>query len=167
MIQFLYIYDYDDTKESDQQITDKDSAASNPLVLNTLVYIIAEQYNIPALKRHAARKYERVVEEFWSHPSFSISLRLMYELTPQCDRMLKDFAIIAGDKHLQALCEQEEFATLCKARGEILFEITKKAFPQQWKNTQSECPYCKKVIIVEEFPLGNYRYHCHSCYHHF
>ena len=42
--------------------------------LNTQVYAIAEQYDIPSLKKHATQKYAKAIIREWNNASFVSSL---------------------------------------------------------------------------------------------
>lgn len=56
-------------------------------------------------------------------PSFSESLRLMYEQTPGSDRQLKDVAVRCASDHMGELMNQDHFVGLLTMVGEIAVDI--------------------------------------------
>jgi hypothetical protein len=90
------------------------AAPSSVLLSNALVYVLAEKYNIPTLKRLAAQKYEKVLPQEWDNVSSSLikSLSLMYSQTAASDRMLKDIAVGFAHSKAKDLAEKEEFVRL-------------------------------------------------------
>jgi len=120
MIKFMYEEDYCDGSNTTE---DGDQGAAKPLVLSTKLYIIADKYDVPALKELAKRKYETAVSHRWDLTSFITSLELMYNHTPESDRLLKDVAIRAGTDHLIKLVNRSEFACLCKKNGEVGLDL--------------------------------------------
>jgi len=115
MVDFLYTLDYDDDRidNKDQPpastphnpiptasvmftfgnlpVVDDASAEQttglNPLSLlvNAKVYIIAEKYDIQALKQWAVVKYKEVLLATWNSSSFIESAILVFENTPESD----------------------------------------------------------------------------------
>lgn len=96
MIQFLYTSSYDDTEHTaipgayddkehmsilrsretpikGHELLDKKETLKCPgaLIVHTKVYIIADKYDIQALKDLAAKRYQDVAQAFWSSPSFA------------------------------------------------------------------------------------------------
>ena len=54
---------------------------------------------IPSLKELSMIKYKESLPSGWNSASFVASLKLMYELTPESDRLLKDVAIKAAGEN--------------------------------------------------------------------
>jgi len=52
------------------------------------VYLIAEEKEISALKQLAKNKYEEALPHGWKSTQFCTSLRLIYDGTPENDRLL-------------------------------------------------------------------------------
>ncbi|KAA8564609.1 hypothetical protein EYC84_011521 [Monilinia fructicola] len=72
MINFLYTQDYDDTTTSEESHIEN----HGPLLVNTMLYVIADKYDIPPLKMLATKKFETALLTDWNSPSFTASLDL-------------------------------------------------------------------------------------------
>lgn len=95
---------------------------TSPLVVHAHVYAIAEQYDIPVLKKYAMEEYEEEVSDHWNTVGFSDSIRILYELTPENDREMKKIAMkVVGDR-IKQLLDRGEFVSLCRDNGEIAFD---------------------------------------------
>jgi len=130
MVQFMYNRDYSDVDGSD--------ATNGRLLTNTKIYIIADKFHISGLKLAAKEKYQEAGIAEWNHPSFSESLKLMYENTLPTDRLLKEVAIEVAAKHVKELLDREEFASLCKESGEIAFDVLQASFKPNYSSTKSK-----------------------------
>lgn len=100
------------------------------LIVNTKIYICAEKWDIPKLKTLSAKKFKAHLAREGNSSSFSSSLGLMYEETPENDRLLKDVAIKYAADNYPMLVKLGEFGKLCRERGNIAFEILQ-AIPAQ------------------------------------
>lgn len=142
--------------------------SSAALLLNSRVYIIAELYDVPQLKELAKNKYQELVLAEWTSLSFVASLKLMYESTPESDRMLKDVAIKAAAGHIRELVDRGEFAALCKENGEIAFDILKAPYSEVSAEDTSfysslNCGYCGVTGSVTNGENHGAIFHCGSC----
>jgi len=61
---------------------------SQELLIHVEVYLIAEEKEISALKQLAKNKYEEALPHGWKSTQFCTSLRLIYDGTPENDRLL-------------------------------------------------------------------------------
>lgn len=100
---------------------------SKALLVNAKVYVIAEKYDIPQLKRLARHKYEEVLLEAWNSSEFVESLRLIYEGIPEQPKVdeLWQVAMKTAGKHAKELLDRGEFLSLCKEKGEVATDILK------------------------------------------
>lgn len=119
MVRFFYIGDYDDT------IKAASIGTLTALVLNTKVYILADQWDVPGLKALAVEKYDKFLSSaaILHTRSFIASLRLMYGELQDGDRLLKDIAMKHAARYLASLKEVAEFRALCKENGTIGLEV--------------------------------------------
>lgn len=159
MIEFLYTHSYSDGHE--QTDCKWDNVDSGPLIMNLKMYVIGEQYNIQCLKQYAARKYEDIVGKHWNSVSFVASLHMMYECTPESDRVLKDIAIAVAGNNMRSLCDREDFVKLCKEVNEIAVEVMKYSFTKN--RLLKPCNQCGKrshVLVREGF---DFNHHCDHC----
>ncbi|KAF4633274.1 hypothetical protein G7Y89_g4845 [Cudoniella acicularis] len=127
MLEFMYILDYwDDRKIFDPTVLNVRSILMNtrgPLIINTQVYIIADQYGVQELKYLANIKYQNVVPDLWDTPEFVESLGLMYEEIPEKDRLLKSVAVGEVQRNMKALLDRSDFVSLCREIGEIGVDV--------------------------------------------
>jgi hypothetical protein len=103
-------------------------AANRPLerlTICTRIFVMAEKYDIPALKILAKTKFEAAVSSDWNTFALSDSLRLMYDELPDSDRLLKDIAVEAAASHVKELVDRGDFVALCKGNGDIAFDVLK------------------------------------------
>jgi hypothetical protein len=133
MIDFLYRLDYDDhrldygfqfqdsTENDEIAVVDALNAAS--LLVNAKVYIIAEKYDIQSLKEWAATKYNEVLPATWNSTSFIESARLIFENTPESDRILRDIIIRKTGEDAKVLFHRGEFNALLKSHGDFAIEV--------------------------------------------
>lgn len=153
MDDFLYTLDYDDDridikdqppastphnpmptavvmfKSQDLPVADGATAEQttglNPLSLlvNAKVYIIAEKYDIQALKQWAVVKYKEVLLATWNSSSFIESASLVFENTPESDQMLRKVIIRKASENARALFDRNEFVALLESHGGFAAEV--------------------------------------------
>jgi hypothetical protein len=150
MVDFLYTLDYDDDRidNKDQppastphnpiptapfmftfpvadSATAEQTTGLNPLSLlvNAKVYVIAEKYDIQALKQWAVVKYKEVLLATWNSSSFIESAILVFENTPESDRMLREVIIQKASENARALFDRNEFVALLESHGSFAAEV--------------------------------------------
>jgi hypothetical protein len=91
----------------------------NPLSLitNAKVYIIADKYDVQALKNWAATKYEEVLPKSWNNSAFTESARIIYDNTPETDRILRDVIVQGASENIDGLLDRGKFVDLLKSHG--------------------------------------------------
>jgi hypothetical protein len=132
MIDFLYGLDYDDYRSDakgrpsvngdnpDEIPTEYEPAdADQPtgqnsysLLINAKAYVIADKYDIQALKEWAVTKYKEVLPITWKSTAFTESARLIYDNTPDNDRMPREVIIRKVSEDVKALFDRSEFIDL-------------------------------------------------------
>ncbi|KAF8852305.1 hypothetical protein BDZ45DRAFT_749703 [Acephala macrosclerotiorum] len=132
------------------------------LITCTRAFIMAEKYDIPALKNLAKTKFKEAVSTEWNTCALSVSLRLMYDELPESDRLLKDVAIEAAASHVKELIDRGEFATLCRENGDIAFDFLK-ACLKLWVRPVGICPRYGAQHAVYVSNQGNKQYYCSGC----
>jgi hypothetical protein len=97
----------------------------NPLALlvNAKIYIIADKYDIRALKEWAVAKYKEVLPGTWNSTSFIESASLVFENTPESDRMLREVIIRKASENAKALFDRGEFVALLQSHGDFATEV--------------------------------------------
>ncbi|PQE06300.1 BTB POZ domain protein [Rutstroemia sp. NJR-2017a BBW] len=134
LIKFLYTGDFDATPSPSEVVAEEPSGevgsetvngSLDTLTICTRIFVMAEKYDIPALKTLAKTKFEAAVSSDWNTSALSESLRLMYDGLPDSDRLLKDVAVAAAAGHVKELVDRGEFVALCKDNGDIAFDVLK------------------------------------------
>lgn len=134
--------------------------------LNAQVYAIAEQFDIPSLKQLAKDKYAEVVPAEWNSASFVASLQLMYELTPESDRLLKEVALKTAGEHCTELVDRSDFVQLCKNNGEISVDVLKASLVAVPNDRICDRCLTSNYVTPKGVAKGVY-YYCSSCYNRF
>jgi hypothetical protein len=177
VVKFIYTSDYSDSPGSatttiTRTASTKSGTASQALIVNTKVYISADKWDIPALKKLAANKFEDALPKEGKSSSFAMSLRLMFEETPESDRLLKDVALKFAGKHCKELISMKEFAAMCKKNGEIAVEVlTAAAIPPPSLSLPEKCPGCRVNDAIQLNTKNTWStygaFYCCSCKHSF
>ena len=68
-------------------------------------------------------KYKEVVTATWNSTSFIESACLVFENTPESDRMLRKFILRTAGENAKALFDRGEFVALLKSNGDFAAEI--------------------------------------------
>ncbi len=125
-MEFLYKLDYEDHRSS---VHPDRTPGYDPtsLLVNAKLYIIAEKYEIQALKELACTKYQQVLPETWNTSVFAESARLVYDNTVETDRMLRDIIVEVASNNAKTLLDRGEFVDLLKSNGGLATEIMRKA----------------------------------------
>jgi hypothetical protein len=118
MISFFYTQNYT-----------LDDTSSEPLLSHTRIYITADKYDVPLLKRLASENYKKVTSEKFDENLFLFidSLKMICDETPESDKGLRDVAIKAARDNLGDLMETEAFVDLLKENPDISVDILKVA----------------------------------------
>ncbi|MCJ1251050.1 hypothetical protein MMC30_008281 [Trapelia coarctata] len=93
------------------------------LLINAKVYIIADKYEVQALKDLAIAKYVHVLPETWNSSAFTESADLVYNNTVETDRMLRDAIVQGASKNIKALLDRGEFVDLLKSQSDLAVEV--------------------------------------------
>jgi len=115
--------------DDQDQIVDEDQpegANPVPLQINAQMYIIADKYEIQALKDLAVTKYKQVSSETWNSSAFTESALLVYNNTVETDRMLRDVIVEEASKNVKTLLDCGEFVKLLKGQSDLAVEVLRK-----------------------------------------
>ena len=144
MIDYLYRLDYDDQPDS---ATAKDT--NGRLVVNSLVYAIADKYEILSLKDAAKKKTAELVEKEWNEDSFLTALAIVWTTTPQCDRGLRDLFVPVICEHKKELIAKKICVETVRNVGDLAVDVV-----------QGICTEPERVSVDSyevEFWCDNYR----------
>lgn len=107
------------------------------LLLHANLYAVAEQYNIPTLKKAALDKYTTCVVTHWNDTAFVVSLKLIYEATPETDKDLRKVAIQAAAEQIVVVMDKGDFLTITKEDGDLATDILKAVVEESKKKERS------------------------------
>ena len=68
-------------------------------------------------------KYKQVLPETWNSTSFIESAGLIFENTPQSDRMLREVIIRKASENTKALFDRREFIALLQSHSDFAVEV--------------------------------------------
>ncbi|KAI9651107.1 hypothetical protein NHQ30_001144 [Ciborinia camelliae] len=102
-----------------------DELLAEGLIKHAKVYIIAEKYDIQALKELARQKYLSGLVKCWDTSHFVESIELIFDGTPDISKGdgLRNTAVETASKHIFQLLDRKEFVELCQDRGDIATTI--------------------------------------------
>lgn len=131
MIDYLYTLDYDDrpsssivAEEAEQDQQQGPASYQAPsLLINAKVYIIADKYEIEALKWFACTKYKKILSTTWNTHFFPESACHVLENTMETDRLLRDVIVRVASEHVKDLLDHHDFVEMLKNHGDIAADI--------------------------------------------
>ncbi|TVY40304.1 hypothetical protein LOCC1_G005411 [Lachnellula occidentalis] len=127
LVDFLYKSEYSyDVKQLPKPSfpsTTATETASNETLLHTKVYVLAEKYDVPALKTLASQHFKTCLPRNVLTNAFVESLEIIFTQTPETDRLLKDIALEFVGKNYRRLSNIAEFIDLCKQNGDVAGEV--------------------------------------------
>lgn len=123
MTGFLYALDYDDHPTSSLAEPANEATSPASLLINAKVYVIADKYELNALKKLACTKYKEALPITWNTSIFSKSASLVFDNTVETDRMLRDVIVQVASDNARALLDRGEFVEMLKHHGDIATEI--------------------------------------------
>jgi len=137
-------------------------------MVNTMAYVLADKYEIPALKALAVKKAQFCMESNWNMPRFASALKYLYENTVSCDRDLRDVFINRAheDNECTRACRKNvdfvkegcllynpEYVAVVAEIGEIGIELLRKGtgpvrFASTGEQVYLECqkPNCERKV---------------------
>jgi hypothetical protein len=154
VVKFMYTSDYSNSLDSATTATAVTASTNSgtvprDLIVHTRVYISAEKWDIPALKNLAAKKFEDALLLEGETSSFAESLRLMFEETPENDRLLKDVALKFAGNNYKELISMGEFKAMCKKNGEVAIEVLTAVATAAAASSLSLSFYCPCLMCVQ------------------
>ncbi|KAK5080168.1 hypothetical protein LTR05_008774 [Lithohypha guttulata] len=87
------------------------------LVVNTLVYALADKYEIDDLKAQAKQKFEEAVVQDWDSQAFAYAAELVFSTTPNSDRGLRTVVTKTINMHRELVNYEEVQRLLDSGNG--------------------------------------------------
>ena len=111
MLKFLYTGKYSHG--------DLHSLLSYNLIANTLVYSIADKYDIEGLKVMAKAKFQGLARMAWGCKDYPAVVAKVFDTTPDTDMGLRDIVGLACADHIDEILVSETWGELLSNRGTI------------------------------------------------
>ncbi|CAG8959316.1 hypothetical protein HYFRA_00013086 [Hymenoscyphus fraxineus] len=155
----------------------RETVKMTELLAHTLVYTIADKFDVPGLKEVAVEKFKEALAripnplDVWTEV-----VRAVYGGTPESDRGLKDIAALFSIKNCQELLAKDDFVKLCEEKWEIGMEILRELVkdPRVVKQmvTVPNCERCKESPHVRisskiDQEKSKARFYCTKCRYNF
>lgn len=118
MIDYLYRLDYDDQPNSASK-----KPSDGRLVTNSLVYALADKYEIWSLKEVAKTKIAKLINEEWNDDSFLAAVETAWTTTPQSDRGLRELFIPVLREHKTELITKEMYIEAVRSIGDLAVDM--------------------------------------------
>jgi hypothetical protein len=112
--------------DSEAHSLDAATDASSELLIHTAIYFLAEEEDISELKELAKKKYEETLPNMWNSVAFRKSVKMLWDGTPENDRLLWDVATMYAGQKAKQLMDRGEFVSLCKENAEIGFAFSRR-----------------------------------------
>lgn len=94
-----------------------------PLITNAKVYILGDKYDIPSLKKVAARKYREILKDRWNNETFAESAAIVYENIIGDEDELKDAIVEVARANISHLLDRGEFVRALRSHGDMSFDV--------------------------------------------
>lgn len=91
-------------------------------VTHALMYAVADFYGVSGLKYVAREKYAATMKEHVDHPHCADSISIVYSMTPESDRGLRDIVLQHLGSSLNRLADPALNATVREVKG-LAFEL--------------------------------------------
>lgn len=116
-------------------------------------------------------KFMVAVDTDWNDGTLATCLAMMYTELPESDRLLKEVAIRAALEHFRELVDRGEFVEVCKAHGELAFDILNLSFKEPPKPIappipMGQCRDCGPSYREDvNWEPGESHFYCVNCGH--
>lgn len=138
MVCYCYSADYDDAFYE----VDKDHRFVSRLSTNAQMYVLADKFDMPFLKKLAKEKFDQALSgPSWEGKNSHVIqvIPLIYGSTMDSDRGLRDIIVSHVRKNFNDLFATPSFSTVVET-PEFLLELAKKLFEPPY---QAVCKRCK------------------------
>ncbi len=149
MITFLYTGNYDPEDPDITDTEDDDPSPGPSLMANTLVYSIADKYDIEALKTLAKAKFQALASVAWDCDEFPAIVATVFDSTPNTDLGLRGVVSQICAERIDELLASETWTELLAQDGAIGVVVFKLAH----KNSVSHVAKAKGEIVACEREL--------------
>lgn len=128
--------------DSDEEDEPRPWISYCPFTVNTMVYILADKYDVPQLRNLAMQKFKSRCGPTDDWEDFIQSLRILFERTRNSDRDLNNIAYEKTSRSLSCLLLCPEFSELLDDYGQLARGIMQyHVYAEQW--FQIRCYICE------------------------
>ena len=99
MLSYMYTLDYDDAASEE--------GGPTPLMLNVLVCIVADKYNMPTLAQKAVSKFRAQADKAWDEEGIAATVKIIYDLDIGSKQQLRDVVIDTCTMHSKEIFDPE------------------------------------------------------------
>lgn len=121
------------SKESKSTTTfDKSSAAQSTLKphhaleLHANVYVLADRYDVAALKNCSLEKFKRALKSHWDGDAFVAAAHIAYEWTSESDTGLQASVLDAAFEHRVKLLNDPRLQENLQGSGSLMYDLAKR-----------------------------------------
>ena len=148
MITFLYTGTYD-PGAPEVPVQDPNPFVGPILMANTLVYSIADKYDIEGLKALAKLSFEAISFAAWDCEDFPAVVDKVFDTTPESDLGLRDVVSVICAKHIDELLVHQSWIDLLSHNGAVglsIFKAARKRSVEEVEEAKDEVKECEKDI---------------------
>ena len=124
------------------------------------MYVLADKYGIPDLKKKAAQHFEKELENAadLTVEIFNV-IRGVYSMTPAQDRVLRDIIIARIHGEIQFWLKDEKFMEMIRGEGDFSAELLAYTVSEGLKQYQAAlatiqhpgyCGQCRATLVLKE-----------------
>ncbi|KAK5710264.1 hypothetical protein LTR17_019034 [Elasticomyces elasticus] len=113
MLHYMYHFDYNEEGNVNGQ------ASTPPITFNVHVHMAADYYQVPALAKLAASKFESRAQKEWTSEGFAQAAALIYAKAADKDHQLRNTVNSVAAKHAKELIKGDSGTHLRKMADEV------------------------------------------------
>ncbi|KAF2085251.1 hypothetical protein K490DRAFT_67899 [Saccharata proteae CBS 121410] len=155
MLHFLYNNDYNGSGNQDGRVS--------PLLFNTLVYSIADKYDIRSLKQTSLEKFRKAVAVAWELDDFPHAVAEVYSTTPASDRGLRDIVVHFSHRNVDHLMKKQPFVKMVEDTAGFAGDLVKKVLESEASIRHYRCPSCEDIWSTSTTFSEGFTYSCMLC----
>ena len=118
---------------------------------NTLVYSIADKYDIEGLKVLAKAKFEILARVAWSLQDYPAVVAKVFDTTPDTDMGLRDVVGLACADHIDELLASETWGELLSNKGTIgrvIIKIVRQRSIETTERAENKSEVSREIVRI-------------------
>ena len=158
MISFFYSGKYDEGKAPPAAVKNLHPLWGPVLMANTLVYSLADKYDVDPLKALAKSKIEKIDFAAWDCKEFPDIIETVFDSTPDSDHGLRDIMARICSDHVDEVLTSETWKEVLENNGAIGIAILKSARQKsiaELDKQKERLVACKRDLDAEKALTGH------------